>query len=526
MAIREFGESLLADVRSRKDQQVSDQRKEDRKAEKRALIGTAATWLGKEAIGAIRNNMERNTLDFLDTTEAAGTQVKLNKTGDLIEDAIFHRDAAKTANLTLENYFINKTANEVVSKAQVDFPNTIKIGTENEAVSVYSKRKGVIDYANRLASDNKFIIDAGNEYAKGKASLPLNEFLNRQTGRGNFLSYGWKKLTGRLPSDPELMNVKINNLRQVVAANSILDKELQRVQAFAKRGNEKVTAELTNSLVGRFSLLEEKDFKDLVKKGEDIVEITTAITSVPGGHVKSVKTKTDTGRRSDGGEQIIVTKSKDVFVEQAPTSKEQAEVFSKDVISLQNIDALALPAGSNDSAIFAWRVRKEEVAALVAKKEITQAESYEILLDDAFNKNWAPADSMSVDTSGLDVAVAKEFAPILDVLRQDIQTATSDIRDFKAAGQDVSKLDAKKTELMTELQGVLSLMREASSAARTSTDPAAMRKVLAKKIVTSGTETATEISYEGTKYPIITDATTGQRSIFIDKQEFAIGDGT
>ena len=53
-----------------------------------------------------------------------------------------------------------------------------------------------------------------------------------------------------------------------------------------------------------------------------------------------------------------------------------------------------------------------------------------------------------------------------------------------------------------------------------------MRKVLAKKIVTSGTETATEISYEGTKYPIITDATTGQRSIFIDKQEFAIGDGT
>ena len=34
---------------------------------------------------------------------------------------------------------------------------------------------------------------------------------------------------------------------------------------------------------------------------------------------------------------------------------------------------------------------------------------------------------MSVDTSGLDVAVAKEFAPILDVLRQDIQTATSDI---------------------------------------------------------------------------------------------------
>ena len=79
MAIREFGESLLADVRARKDQQVSDQRKEDRKAEKRALIGTAATWLGKEAIGAIRNNMERNTLDFLDTTEAAGTQVKLNK---------------------------------------------------------------------------------------------------------------------------------------------------------------------------------------------------------------------------------------------------------------------------------------------------------------------------------------------------------------------------------------------------------------------------------------------------------------
>jgi len=33
MAIREFGESLLADVRARKDQQVSDQRKEDKREE-------------------------------------------------------------------------------------------------------------------------------------------------------------------------------------------------------------------------------------------------------------------------------------------------------------------------------------------------------------------------------------------------------------------------------------------------------------------------------------------------------------
>ena len=64
MAIREFGESLLADVRARKDQQASDERKRDRKAERSQLKGAALGFIATEGFGILKNNMERKTQDF------------------------------------------------------------------------------------------------------------------------------------------------------------------------------------------------------------------------------------------------------------------------------------------------------------------------------------------------------------------------------------------------------------------------------------------------------------------------------
>ena len=128
------------------------------------------------------------------------------------------------------------------------------------------KRPGVISFAKQRAEDNRFIINQGSLYTKGKQNLSVDTLLKRETGTANFLTYGWRKLTGGLPSDPEIINEKLNSLTQVVAADSILAREIERVQNRSNKLKDQKTTDLANSIIGRFSVLEEKEFKKSLSK--------------------------------------------------------------------------------------------------------------------------------------------------------------------------------------------------------------------------------------------------------------------
>ena len=129
MAIREFGESLLADVRARKDQQASAERKRDKKAEISQLKGAALGFIAKEGFGLIKNSMEQGTADFLYKTEAGATKVKMNKAALEIENAFTLDAQAKAENLSLENIWGRKLAAEIVTKNQAEDVNFIMPGT-------------------------------------------------------------------------------------------------------------------------------------------------------------------------------------------------------------------------------------------------------------------------------------------------------------------------------------------------------------------------------------------------------------
>jgi hypothetical protein len=65
MAIRDFGESLLSNVRERKDSQARDARKYAKKQQKKDLLIAGSAWLGSQLFKVGNANVAQNTQNFL-----------------------------------------------------------------------------------------------------------------------------------------------------------------------------------------------------------------------------------------------------------------------------------------------------------------------------------------------------------------------------------------------------------------------------------------------------------------------------
>ena len=61
MAIRDFGTSLLSNVRERKDSQARDARKYAKKQQKKNLLIAGGAWLGSQLFKVGNANVAQNT---------------------------------------------------------------------------------------------------------------------------------------------------------------------------------------------------------------------------------------------------------------------------------------------------------------------------------------------------------------------------------------------------------------------------------------------------------------------------------
>tara|TARA_R110002050_G_scaffold15519_6_gene47641 strand:- start:5901 stop:7523 length:1623 start_codon:yes stop_codon:yes gene_type:complete len=540
MAIREYGESLLRRQSLKRDQRERKERRDARRASRDELAVKAVSWLGNEALGMARNSIERKTNDYINSTGAFDTKIKLNKAGDILKTAVDHQTNYTGSDLTDQEYFIRLTADEIIKRTKVEDANYFKPGTEEEATSILMKRPGVIAFAKQRAEDNKYIINQGNLYTKGKQALSVDNMIKREMGTNNFLSYGWKKLTGTLPSDPEIINEKLNKLTQVVAADSILAREIKRVQNRSAKLNDQKTTDLANSIIGRFSVLEEKEFKDLLKQGEDITDISVKFTNLGNnGHAKTITTSVNTGLKDASGKLIIKTSSETKIVKAQENAETLANVFAKDVTSMKNIDETATPKGSNNATHVAWRIEKERIKNL----NLPKLEEQQLFIESAFVKEWAPVGGISADTSGLDIGIGKEVLERNLIILQDIRTAMANLTDAKAGTLEPTKPGQTQKEFITELdlklqghqknqQDSIAVAVKLSSAERENlsggdlTAARQQRKKLVEDIVTSGVQKETDIIYKGIKYPITTDPVTQKRSITVNGKKFNIGEET
>ena len=177
MAIRDYGESLLSNVRARKDQQGSDQRKRNRRAERDQLKNAAGVWLGKQALGLVQGSLERKSDAFFKNSTAYDTKVKLGQAETYINEYDAFKDLSKKNDTSFGDEVLKDTAAKQV--IQYGLVNANAVTTENTpALTAYFMKQ---EDVKKLAADRaSFFTDVGafkTDFVKGKTQTPVQSLI-------------------------------------------------------------------------------------------------------------------------------------------------------------------------------------------------------------------------------------------------------------------------------------------------------------------------------------------------------------
>ena len=228
MAIREFGESLLADVRARKDQQVSDQRKEDKREEKRQLFGEVAKFGINQIGGVIKNSMEKGTADFLGKSNLYDVKNTMGKAENSILEYNGFKKAAEENGTSFENQVLRDTATRSATEFGLTRPNSVLPKNQEAIVSYFMKQEDVIELAKERTGFFTEVGTLSQDYLKGKNTTPLQTIVDKQTPT-NVLTYALRKIAGKQP-EQVVFNAEIEALMQVQAANKIVSLKTEAIK--------------------------------------------------------------------------------------------------------------------------------------------------------------------------------------------------------------------------------------------------------------------------------------------------------
>jgi len=550
MAIREFGESLLADVRARKDQQSSDERKRDRKAERSQLKGAALGFIAKEGFGLIKNNMERKTQDFLANSNLYSNKVKQNTALLTANEQITHINAAKKAGLTLPGYFLKEDAKQALLYEQVNSPNTVADGTEEEWKATFMKRQGVIDYAQEQADFATSTQRNGQDIVAGRRGMTLEKLGSRQRPTTLTASL-FDRLRGKEITNIETFNTKMELTKQVVAANSILDQQVALAESFAARGN----LFLADMAAPDIKILQENEGKEIArlvksknkitnlvprleKSGDDIVEITGQSFEDGAGNITYGETKKrvlhvgtiselDNARR-----KLIETQQKEGFTglltssvtlgqtlynadgqDELTTLMDEnfGESSTWDADTYQALTTAVITGKYKGQPWLVTGARKEKLstAAVSAMAEGYMERIKTLLgvqksrLKEAYNPK------LDKDARGTAVVRYNELQ-----LKIDEQYVLMN-KEVAARGAEKDIVEEKVTPPVTATDAEATVGADAFSVVNTD--------ILIEEIISSGVASATAITHEGVEYPITTDDTTGEQSIIVNSERVILG---
>lgn len=273
MAIRDFGESLLADVRARKDAQARDARKYAKKQQRKELLIAGGAFLGSELFKIGNAAIAQKTQDFLNSSNLYDTKIKVNKAGKLIEEAQGYQNAAKKANTSIYDQFLKSTANTAAKEHQIAKPNAIKDGEVEEYASILMERDEIKALAKEEATYWEAILDKADEYSRGKSKTTLESLASIQQPK-SVVGSMWNRITGN-ENTVDLFNSQMSRLEQVVAATEIdtltLEKKKKMAETLLKNGGNLSVAKL---MIGQELTKEEQlKYKARLKAGEKTEEL-------------------------------------------------------------------------------------------------------------------------------------------------------------------------------------------------------------------------------------------------------------
>ena len=300
MAIRDFGNSLLADVRKRSDEQRDDARRYARKESNRDVLrGLGAMVVSPIIGGAIQgvgkiftSNLQNKTNKFLADTALQKNKIFTSFMATQVEEKTKAQDAAKSKDMSILQYYADKRADTSLIKLQIQDPSTY-----NETESAYHKASiidspEILELARGDAAYHDAVISKSNDFSAGRASSKTLESLatmQRTKGLGRRLI---EKLKGTTTT-VDMFNKAMGELPQVKIAQEIYglsQKRLAAAQQIAVKTGSVAQGIMASGLPTDPKNLEEA--KRMMAKG-NVVSYEPTFDVEDGLRVRTVKITTD-----------------------------------------------------------------------------------------------------------------------------------------------------------------------------------------------------------------------------------------
>lgn len=320
MAIRDFGTSLLADVRARKDAQARDARKYAKKQQRKELLIAGGAFLGSELFKIGNAAVAEKTQDFLANSELYNNKINMGKAEKVVAEATAHFKKAEDAKLSMYDISLQNSAQAALDATKIKDPNKIRDGEEEEWKALFMERDVHKQNALNESTYYKKVLKAGKEITLGKSKTTLDSLALIQRPK-TIIGSMWNKFTDKETS-VDVFNLKMSQLKQVVASNEINSLTFDR----RAKSAEKIIADggdpnLANALIGGPLSNEEKIKLERSKElGETREQTAKALVSNSAGVFSRTVTK-------------ITEQNKNVRVE----VDDKKIVDSKDIITPANV---------------------------------------------------------------------------------------------------------------------------------------------------------------------------------------------
>lgn len=271
MAIQQFGESLLSNVRKRNDDEEKRRRKE---AEKAALVGLGATV----AIGVGNELLSSKTASFLNNEQVLNARIQQKQASSNAANIFSTEQAIQASGLSYEDYFAKnmRPVFEARAKENLDIDVTGPAGAYNDMVTTQVRQ-----FAKQQSdAHRRALVLANNISDKGdyESVVALNAKAARPTSVGKALTGGIARLfTGKSKED-------IDQEALLAITEGPMSENAEQLNVFMKEYNS------SKDLVGAYDFAkfvvpdptaEDRLYKtDEVTTVEEIGKVTYQVTTI------------------------------------------------------------------------------------------------------------------------------------------------------------------------------------------------------------------------------------------------------
>ena len=247
MSIRDFGTSLLSNVRARKDAGQAEARDYERSQKNKDMRSAFfAPFLAegiRGLVGSVGRSADTKTQNFLNSSEALNNQVLLNATTKKVDTAVLEKAEAKKQGVELTAYHLDNIVNEKLAEQKALDPGRFQGTADSFWIAGYKRLEQLQDEAASRAAYTNEVYKRADEFTAGRESLNTLKSLVTKQNRGlgrRFI----ERVTGNVTT-VDTFNAEMENLIQLK-----LSKEIEALPATTRSLAQNIVEQTGDPVLG------------------------------------------------------------------------------------------------------------------------------------------------------------------------------------------------------------------------------------------------------------------------------------